>query len=148
MLNIFKLGLNFIHMAHPRTTKQVFIGFWVNESIVEKIEKDRGTVPRSTFLRDALADYLRSKGHIIEDEEIAPPDRAGKGGPKRKSSPSINSIPDFVKANSVRSELLNIALERVTNEKVDALKDVVPKRKVLPRSDQTPDHQIPNTPSS
>ena len=62
-------------MANQRASDQVFIGIWVKASIAKKIEIERGGTPRSQWVRDAIGDILRSRGHKITVEEISAPSR-------------------------------------------------------------------------
>ncbi len=59
------------------------IGCWCDQSLVEKIDRARGTRTRSQFCREAIAEKLRAVGVPVSEHEATPPDRAGKGGPKR-----------------------------------------------------------------
>ena len=59
------------------------IGCWCEQALVEKIDRARGPRTRSHFCREAIAEKLRTMGFKVSEQEIASPDRAGKGGPKR-----------------------------------------------------------------
>lgn len=69
-------------MANQRAEGQVLIGFWANAELVTKIDKARGTLGRSQFLREAVAGMLRGKGIKVQSKVVAAPDRSGKGGPR------------------------------------------------------------------
>lgn len=58
------------------------IGSWCEQSFVDKIDEGRGTISRSQFCRDALAEKLDRMGIVVPIQEVYSPDRAGKGGPK------------------------------------------------------------------
>jgi len=63
-----------------------FIGLWVHNGLVARINAVRGETGVSQFLRDAVADKLKAKtGEVVPREIVASPDRAGKGGPKRQA---------------------------------------------------------------
>jgi hypothetical protein len=72
-------------MANIRGKDQTFVGFWCEDSFLEKIENSRGATPRSQYVRDAVAELLKTEGYIISEAEKSPPSRTGKGGPLRKS---------------------------------------------------------------
>ena len=59
------------------------IGCWCEQALVEKIDRARGSRTRSQFCREAVAEKLRTMGFEVPERQIASPDRAGKGGPKR-----------------------------------------------------------------
>ncbi len=59
------------------------IGCWCEEALVDKIDRARGSHTRSHFCREAIAEKLRALGFKVSDQEIAAPDRKGKGGPRR-----------------------------------------------------------------
>ncbi len=50
-------------------------------AIVAQIDLARGHRSRSQCCRDALLQYLQLMGVIVEESEVAPPHRRGKGGP-------------------------------------------------------------------
>jgi hypothetical protein len=66
-----------------RSEGQTMIGCWCEEALVEKIDRARGSHTRSHFCREAIAEKLRALGFKVSDQEVAAPDRKGKGGPKR-----------------------------------------------------------------
>lgn len=76
-------------MPGIRSEGQVLIGCKCKSAFVAKIDNARGNLTRSQFCRDALAESLRRLGYAVTTEEIAPPDRAGKGGPKPKIPPAV-----------------------------------------------------------
>jgi hypothetical protein len=59
------------------------MGVWCDQAFMEKIDKARGTRARSEFCRQAIAEKLRGLGFDVPESEITPPDRTGKGGPRR-----------------------------------------------------------------
>jgi len=67
---------------HPEGHK--LIGCRCSRSLVSKIDKARGPLNRSQFVRDALLDKLRALGIDVSAAEVNAPDRKGKGGPKPK----------------------------------------------------------------
>jgi hypothetical protein len=70
-------------MPGVRSKGQIMIGCWCETAFVEKIDRARGWRTRSHFCRDAIAEKLRTMGIKVPEQEVAAPDRAGKGGPKR-----------------------------------------------------------------
>lgn len=58
-----------------RSPNQVMIGFWAESDLAAKIDAARGSVPRSQFLRIAVAKYLRARGIDVPDQLISAPDR-------------------------------------------------------------------------
>lgn len=66
------------------TTKQKFVGLWIDGDIASKIEAQRGRLPISQFVRDAIVDHLASLGIVVPRDKALAPDRAGKGGRPRK----------------------------------------------------------------
>jgi hypothetical protein len=63
------------------TEKFKFIGLWLNQDFLAQIDRARGEMGRSQFLRDALASKLSKEGFYIMRDKVIAPDRAGKGGP-------------------------------------------------------------------
>lgn len=60
------------------------VGCWCDKDFLAEIEKARGKVGRSQFVRDALVEKLEKMGIKIPRELTVAPDRAGVGGPKKK----------------------------------------------------------------
>jgi len=70
-------------VANQRAEGQTFIGFWADRDLVAKIDEARGNnYPRSQFVRDSVAEYLRKRGYPVPDFQKSAPDRTGKGGPR------------------------------------------------------------------
>jgi hypothetical protein len=61
-----------IGVANQRASDQVFVGIWISEALAEKIESARDGVPRSQFMRDAIAEFLRQKGFPVGEEKNPP----------------------------------------------------------------------------
>ena len=64
------------------------LGFYAAMELADRIDEARATMrlTRSQFLREAVVALVESRGvHVPEHLRFAP-DRAGKGGPKKKSS--------------------------------------------------------------
>ena len=66
---------------HSDNTK--LLGFYADLSLAKQIDAARGPVARSQFLREAVVEYMVSKGVDVPESLIHPPDRAGKGGRKK-----------------------------------------------------------------
>lgn len=66
------------------------IGFWADPDFVAEIDRVRGHVSRSQFVRDALAEKLAREGVAVPRIKTVAPDRQGKGGRPRKHPPSEN----------------------------------------------------------
>jgi len=54
----------------------VFIGFKCDAGLARLIEKARKPADRSLWLRKAVAEALRSRGHSVPEAWIYPPDRS------------------------------------------------------------------------
>ena len=61
------------------------VGCWVERSFFEELQSARGEATMSQFVRDALVEKLKTLGIFIPREKAIPPDRTGKGGPRRKN---------------------------------------------------------------
>lgn len=55
---------------------QVFIGFKCDSELARLIEKTRKPADRSLWIRQAVAEALRARGHVVPDAWIYPPDRS------------------------------------------------------------------------
>ena len=71
-------------MPSQRDPNQQLLGFWAKQELLEIIDRARGDTSRSQWLRNAVLAELKRSGVTIPDSIGAAPDRAGKGGPKRK----------------------------------------------------------------
>ena len=83
------------------TDKFKLVGCWCERDFLTAIDRARGELGRSQFLRDALLEKLAREGIHIPREKTVAPDRAGKGGPHRRIrlQPRANSIaPSEVKS--------------------------------------------------
>jgi hypothetical protein len=74
-------------VAKKRSAGQTLIGVAIDESLLVQIDKARGELSRSAFVRQALGKYLGLSGAITQA-----PDRAGKGGRPRKVLTEANTI--------------------------------------------------------
>lgn len=68
-------------MGKPRSPGQTLIALALDEAFLASIDENRGTMNRSQFIRESLAKYLG-----LSMVHAAAPDRAAKGGRKRKIS--------------------------------------------------------------
>lgn len=66
---------NWVRMANQRRPGQTFIGCQVDEKLLWAVERGRGRKDRSLFVREAIAEKLRSLGIRVPDELVYPPDR-------------------------------------------------------------------------
>lgn len=62
--------------------RQKMIGVRVDDALLAEIDRYRGSMSRSEFLRIATFDALKNRGSQIPKSVVAAPDRAGKGGPR------------------------------------------------------------------
>jgi len=58
------------------------IGVRVDDDLLAEIDRYRGSMSRSEFVRLAAFESLKSKGSSLPRSVINAPDRAGKGGPR------------------------------------------------------------------
>lgn len=58
------------------------IGVRVDDALLAEIDRYRGSMSRSEFLRIATFDALKNRGSDIPKSVVNAPDRAGKGGPR------------------------------------------------------------------
>lgn len=73
-------------MAKKRSAGQTLIGVAIDESLLAQIDRARGELSRSAFVRQALGKFLGLSGAITQA-----PDRAGKGGRPRKIASASNT---------------------------------------------------------
>jgi hypothetical protein len=80
-------------VPNQRSPGQKLIAFPLDEDLLAELDRARGHMNRSQFIREALA----AKLGVQSSDIIAPPDRAGKGGPKaaRKQAkkPGTKNVP-------------------------------------------------------
>jgi hypothetical protein len=62
------------------TSKYKMVGCWVDLEFLADIDRARGELGRSQFVRDALQEKLEASGIEVPREKVIAPDRAGKGG--------------------------------------------------------------------
>jgi len=62
--------------------RQKMIGVRVDDDLLAEIDRVRGSMSRSDFVRKAAYEALKLEGSKLPPEVIAAPDRAGKGGPR------------------------------------------------------------------
>lgn len=65
--------------------KPKLLGFKAQKALVGFVDKLRGGTNRSEFMRKLTCDYLEAHGVVVPEEYRHAPDRAGKGGPRRKN---------------------------------------------------------------
>jgi hypothetical protein len=71
-------------VSKPRSPGQTLIGVAVDEHLLDAIDKNRGGLTRSAFVRNAIGKYLGISGDVLHA-----PDRTGKGGRPKKNLPQI-----------------------------------------------------------
>ena len=64
------------------------VGFWCDNRFLKEIERARGRMARSQFIRDALGEKLVALDIPVPAEFVVAPDRAGKGGRRRVVYPA------------------------------------------------------------
>ena len=84
-------------MANQRAADQVFIGIWISASLGQKIEANRKGIPRSQWVREAIAELLRSKGIEVSANESSAPSRVRIDFSKLNSS-KIQKAADDIEA--------------------------------------------------
>lgn len=60
------------------------IGVRVDDELLDEIDRVRGSMSRSDFVRLATYNALKEAGTSLPESIISAPDRAGKGGRPRK----------------------------------------------------------------
>jgi hypothetical protein len=65
------------------------IGVRVDDVLLAEIDRVRGDMSRSDFVRRAAFDALLSAGSDLPKSVVAAPDRAGKGGRPKKDTVSL-----------------------------------------------------------
>ena len=65
------------------------IGVRVDDDFLAEIDRVRGSMSRSDFVRRAAFEALKSAGSMLPESVTASPDRAGKGG-RPKQTPVEN----------------------------------------------------------
>jgi hypothetical protein len=97
---------------HSKQTK--LLGFYADLKLVSKVEEARGDLARSQFLREAVVEYMVSRGVPVPKELRNAPDRTGKGGPKQKVSyrPARRTNSKPVSAAAKHAKLLGVAEEK------------------------------------
>ena len=66
---------------HNEDTK--LLGFYADLKLAAKVDEARGDTARSQFLREAVVEYMSSRGVEVPSHLKNAPDRTGKGGPKK-----------------------------------------------------------------
>lgn len=74
-----------------RQQGMTMVGAWVDAEFVRRLHAARRGRSISDFARDAVAEACKSAGYPIPPEHVRPPDRAGKGGPRKTSSGSAGA---------------------------------------------------------
>lgn len=62
-------------MSYKRAKTQTFIGIWIENSLMDKIDQARGLLSRSQFARNAIGALLRANGFDVVDGELVQQDR-------------------------------------------------------------------------
>ena len=92
------------------------MGFQSDEDFVEKMDKARGRDPRSLFIRQAVAEKLRTLGIEVSEDLVFAPDRAASG---RLAEPEAAAAPVAAatakKVTSYRKSLTSAARKKAKN---------------------------------
>lgn len=72
-------------MPNQRGPGQRLVAFPLDEQFLAEIDEARGSQSRSEFVREAIYRLLKEKGRHLPAAVVKAPDRAGKGGRKKKS---------------------------------------------------------------
>ena len=94
------------------TENQKMIGFWCEREFLELINRERGPLSLSQYIRQALLEKLKAVGVSVDPEIAMAPDRAGKGGRKAKPK-AIVRYPEGGHAHQVINELTPAQLAQV-----------------------------------
>ena len=62
-------------MPNQRSADQEFVGIWVSNALADRINEARGGMPRSQWMRDAIAEKLKRSGMSVDEAEKSAPDR-------------------------------------------------------------------------
>jgi hypothetical protein len=93
ILNFFQIPVFSLSVSKPRSPGQTLIAVALDKNFLEEIDRKRGTMNRSQFIRESLARHLG-----VSLVHAAAPDRTAKGGrPKKYSSedaPKTGSVFD------------------------------------------------------
>jgi hypothetical protein len=101
ILHFFSIQVFSASVSKPRSPGQTLIAIALDEQLLAAIDRRRGTVNRSAFIRESLVKYLGVP--IILS---ASPDRAGKGGrPKKYSSEDPAEVPSEQQRIAVLQQL-------------------------------------------
>ncbi len=79
-------------MPNQRRAGQMFLGFQADLELVRELDRGRGRMDRSQFIREAIAQKLGELGIRVKEDLIYPPDRAARvavnysNGEKKKTT--------------------------------------------------------------
>ncbi len=74
-------------MSDP-SANRALITLRLDAPFLDALDRARGHLDRSTFIRDAIAAALTRRGVAFDERHIYAPSRAGKGGPKKRTAPA------------------------------------------------------------
>lgn len=83
-------------MANARAPGQKLLGFWSDQDFLDAIDRARGEVNRSQFVRDCVERGLADAGILVPRSVVKAPDRAGKGRPRKYLAPGEASQPTLL----------------------------------------------------
>lgn len=69
------------------------IGVRVDDALLAEIDRLRGAMSRSEFVRRAAYDALKAAGSSLPGSIVSAPDRAGKGGPRKRAGSIPGGLP-------------------------------------------------------
>jgi hypothetical protein len=76
-------------MPGKRADGQILIGAALDAGMIATMDKLRGGVTRSQYVRQAIAEKMQAEGYKVPQEWIYAPDRTGRGGRPKKSEMNI-----------------------------------------------------------
>lgn len=65
-------------MPNQRRSGQTFVGFQSDDDFVKMLDSARGRNSRSLFIREAVAEKLRTLGQVVSEDLVYAPDRAAR----------------------------------------------------------------------
>lgn len=80
-------------MPNQRSKDQKLIAVPLHKDLLAKVDEARAATSRSAWVRNAIADLLRKLNYDVPSSLTDAPDRAGKGGAKKKAKPRLSVEP-------------------------------------------------------
>ena len=79
-MKFFLVGVKQSTVPGKHNSKQKLVGVWCDPELIEELDKARGFVQRSQWVRDAILEKLRRMGISIAAAKAHAPDRTKKSG--------------------------------------------------------------------